>query len=213
MLDVGCGTGQAIFRFGLGNPKAERIVGIDHSESMLAVARRKLQAAGGNQVDLVWTDVVEWLREAESEAFDLVTAIGFLHHLSDEGVGEALSRMASVTRPGGRIVIAEPMIDDSASEPRLVRIWNRFSLARGAGYSVPAQEPEERPLPPALLYKAFENAGLEIRSHASSWEIFNWSTRPGWIERRLIRLLFRVGGPGIVNAWCLKPAVPDNTRT
>lgn len=213
MLDVGCGTGQAIFRFGLGNPEARQIIGIDHSESMLAVAKRKLQAHSGDRIDLVKTDVIEWLGKAESEPFDLITAIGFLHHLSDEGVAEALSMMALRTRPGGRLLVAEPMVDPSISEPRLIRLWNRFSLARRVDYSSPAQEPEERPLPRALLYEAFASAGLEIRSHASSWEIFNWTTRPGWIERRLIRLLFRVGGPGIVNAWCLKPAVPDNTRT
>jgi ubiquinone/menaquinone biosynthesis C-methylase UbiE len=205
MLDLGCGTGQAILRFGLSAARADRIIGVDHSKSMLSVARRKIEAAGGDRTELICSDVLEWLRTSEMAPFDLVTAIGFLHHLSDEQVDEALSWIAFRTRSTGRVIIAEPMVDPAHREPRAVKVWNRFSLARRRGYSVRADEPDERPLQRELLDQAVERAGLQVRAHTSSWEIFNWSLQPGWIQRRAIALLYRWGGPGIVNAWCLQP--------
>ncbi|MDZ7789432.1 MAG: class I SAM-dependent methyltransferase [Xanthomonadales bacterium] len=209
MLDCGCGTGQAILRFGLTQNGFDSVVGIDHSRSMLDALRQKLHETQKSRIRLIQDDVIEWLARGEESGFDLITAIGFLHHLSDEQVVQTLRLMTERVGPGGQIVIAEPMIDEKLSEPALIRWWNRHSLARGAGYSTPADEPDERPLPRNLLYSAFDQARLRVEAHTSSWEIFNRSTRPGWTERSLIGLLYRWGGPGIVNAWKLQPIVDE----
>jgi SAM-dependent methyltransferase len=203
MLDCGCGTGHAIERFGLTESHFSEIIGIDHSRGMLETAENKL--GRDQRVRLIQTDVLEWLAESETSDFQLITAVGFLHHLSDEQVFDALKLMAGRLAPNGQIVIAEPMVDECLVEPRLIRWWNHRSLARRAAYSRPVQEPDERPLPRELIQDAFESAGLRVCDHASSWEVFNHSTQPGWLERFLIGILYRWGGPGIVNAWRLQP--------
>lgn len=205
MLDCGCGTGHAILRFGLSHENFTTMIGIDHSRGMLDAARRNLGDRQAGHVRLIQTEVIEWLTESQEPEFDLITVIGFLHHLSEPQVAQTLKLVAQRVKPQGHILIAEPVVDGDRSEPALIRWWNRRSLARYADYSTPAQEPDERPLPRELIHDAFAQAGLRICAHASSWEIFNHTARPGWTERCLIGFLYRCGGPGIVNAWRLQP--------
>lgn len=203
MLDIGCGTGQALCRFASPPARFEEILAIDHSAGMLESARRNVARAGVTGVDFRQTDVIEWLSEEQTERFDLITAIGFLHHLDDDQVGKVIGCMASSLAPKGRIVIADPVDPEGQREPAAIQRWNQRSLAVKNTYSEEPDEPDERPLPRTLMNGAFEAAGLKIIEHTSSWEIFNHSENPGLLERLRIRYLYRHGGPGIVNAWLL----------
>jgi len=202
MLDIGCGTGQALCRFASPPASFERILAIDHSAGMLESARRNVGRAGVSRVDFRQADVIEWL-EGGGDRFDLITAIGFLHHLDDDQVREVISLMAMRLARGGRIVIADPVDPEGLAEPAAVQRWNQRSLALKNTYSEEPEEPDERPLPRALMHASFNAACLQILAHASSWEIFNHSEKPGLLERLRIRYLYHQGGPGIVNAWLL----------
>ena len=201
MLDIGCGTGQAICRFAAPPARFERVTAIDHSVGMLRSARRNLARVGVESVDFHQADVIEWLKQIQGQRFNLITAIGFLHHLADDQVGQVISRMAAVLKPHGKIVIADPVDPENLREPAAIQRWNCKSLASKNNYSKEPEEPDERPLPRALMQDAFKAAGLQVIKHASSWEIFNHSENPGLIERLRIRHLYHQGGPGIVNAW------------
>ncbi|QOC22224.1 hypothetical protein IC757_14570 [Wenzhouxiangella sp. AB-CW3] len=48
--------------------------------------------------------------------------------------------------------------------------------------------------------------GLGVALHRSSWEIFNRTENPGLLERAVIRVLFHLGGNGVVGMWLLKHA-------
>jgi ubiquinone/menaquinone biosynthesis C-methylase UbiE len=204
MLDIGCGTGQAICRFGAAPARFESITAVDHSSGMMASARGNVERAGLSNVDFVQADVIEWLDKAEPESFDLITAIGFLHHLDDDQVRQVVARMSHCLKPAGKVLIADPLDPEDRPEPPIIQRWNRKSLAVQTGYTEEPEEPDERPLPQSLMNEAFETAGLRILKHASSWEIFNHSTHPGLLERLKIRFLYHWGGPGIVNAWLLE---------
>lgn len=203
MLDVGCGTGQAVCRFG---PRVERVTAVDHSRGMLEEARRNVRQAGVGQVEFIETDVLEWLDTERQARFDLITAIGFLHHLTDDQVMRVVERMSGLLAAGGRILLADPVDVGDRRPPSLIERWNRRSLAATATYEHEPPEPDERPLPLPLMERAFSGARLRVIAESGSWEIFNRSVHPGLAERLMIRVLYHYGGRGVVRAWLLGAA-------
>ena len=94
VLEVGCGTGHWTkwFREGLGM----RVVGLDLSEGMLAVARRRLPEVPfvrGDGRDLPF----------RGESFDAVVAITVLEFVPEPR--RVLDEMWRCVRPGGRMVV------------------------------------------------------------------------------------------------------------
>lgn len=92
LLEVGCGTGLLLERFGA---FARTAKGIDLSPRMLDRARaRGLDVAAGSATELPFPDA----------SFDVACAFKVLAHVED--VARALAEMTRVTRPGG-VVLAE----------------------------------------------------------------------------------------------------------
>lgn len=118
VLDVCCGTGDLAFALKRAVGRQGRVVGLDFSAEMLAVAREK---CGRNQlwVEFVLGDVLE-LPYPDS-LFDACT-VGFgIRNVSD--IVRAFSEMGRVCRPGARVVCLE------ITQPRLpgfrefYRLW------------------------------------------------------------------------------------------
>lgn len=98
VLDVCCGTGDvslAVAREGA------EVVGLDFSEPMLAVARRRVPKDGN--VTFMQGDALSLPFEAD--AFDAVTISYGLRNLADIPAG--LAGMLRVLRPGGRLLILD----------------------------------------------------------------------------------------------------------
>lgn len=119
-LDLATGTADVALEI-LRQEAGARVLGLDPSPGMLAVGRRKVEAAGlGEKIEL---------REGQAEALDLaddsvdgvVVAFG-IRNVPDRP--RALLEMARVTRLGGRVVILE------LTEPRrgLLAPWVRFHV-------------------------------------------------------------------------------------
>jgi SAM-dependent methyltransferase len=95
ILDVGCGVGEAaIYAAGAD------YVGIDLSETLVRVGHQR----PGRR--LAVADITR-LPFAEG-AFDRVSCLGVLHHLSRDAIRPALCEMARVLESGGEIAIIEP---------------------------------------------------------------------------------------------------------
>lgn len=118
VLDVGCGTGEfehlAHQRF----PEA-RLVGVDVTPDMLAVARGKFP-------DAAWVTFL--LAEAEalpfaSEHFDAVVSCSMLHHVQEPE--RLLRECARLLRPGGQLVIVDWCRD--FPHCRLAHYWLRLT--------------------------------------------------------------------------------------
>jgi Flp pilus assembly protein TadD/SAM-dependent methyltransferase len=95
MLIAGCGTGQHAVetaRCCLG----ARILAVDLSLASLAYARRKTAEAGFTNIDYAQADI---LRLEGAPRFDVVEAVGTLHHLADPFGGWRL--LLALLRPGG----------------------------------------------------------------------------------------------------------------
>jgi ubiquinone/menaquinone biosynthesis C-methylase UbiE len=94
LLDVGSGTGHW---YPLYEAKGYKVVGIDISSGMLAVARRKFGAGLG----LVRCDAMRLpLRD---DRFDVVCAVATLHLIRDPA--DVLHEMYRCLKPGGRMIV------------------------------------------------------------------------------------------------------------
>ena len=103
VLDVGCGTGDDLNAIAAIVGDAGRAVGLDVSEALLAEARKRA-AAQGVTVELHAGDA-HALPFADA-SFDVARTERVLQHVQDPA--RVLAEMVRTTRPGGRVVAAEP---------------------------------------------------------------------------------------------------------
>ncbi|MFF0574105.1 class I SAM-dependent methyltransferase [Streptosporangium saharense] len=116
IVDVGCGTGSLAVLLARVEPGA-RIVGLDPDPDVLAVARRKADAAG---VTAHWRvgmgdNLVEALG---ADPVDTVVSSLVLHQCPIAVKRAVLASMCAVLRPGGKLVIA----DYGLQRTRLMRL-------------------------------------------------------------------------------------------
>lgn len=105
VADLGCGTGDVAGRIA---PHVSRVVAIDREPAMLEAARRRL--AGFTNVDFVEGDLYDLpLRDASIDA--AVVSLVF-HHLADPA--RAMTEIARVLKPGGKLLVIDMMPHDHA---------------------------------------------------------------------------------------------------
>jgi demethylmenaquinone methyltransferase / 2-methoxy-6-polyprenyl-1,4-benzoquinol methylase len=97
VLDVCCGTGDVAFALAQSGAK---VTGLDFSEAMLSVARRRGVAAG---VEFIQGDALALPFPAAR--FDAVTVAYGVRNMAD--VDRGLDELLRVLKPGGRLVILE----------------------------------------------------------------------------------------------------------
>lgn len=100
VLDVGTGTGRILELLA---PRADRLLGIDQSPQMLAMARARLERAGLRNAQLRQGDI--FALPAERNTYDLVVLHQVLHYLDDPS--RALREAARSLRPGGRLLVID----------------------------------------------------------------------------------------------------------
>lgn len=99
VLDLGTGTGRMLQ---LLSDRAERLVGVDASHAMLAVARARL-AEAQVRAELRQCDV--YALPFEMKGFDLIVLHQVLHFLDDPA--RVLREAALRLRPGGRLLVVD----------------------------------------------------------------------------------------------------------
>jgi SAM-dependent methyltransferase len=109
VLDLGCGPGA--WRSYLGDVQ---YVGIDLSEAYIARAREHFGESGEFHVG----DVT--VIDDRLHGFDLVTALGVLHHLDHDGAQRMLAGAAQALNPRGRLVTIDPTF--ATEQSRLARM-------------------------------------------------------------------------------------------
>ena len=120
-LDVGCGTGAFAYAIA---PLVGEVVGVDSSEGYLASAREhapencRFVLGNAESLDFPYGD------------FDLVGCLRVLHHVRRPEL--VVSELARVTRPGGRIVIADQLGD---IDPIRSLEVDRFERARDPSHT------------------------------------------------------------------------------
>ncbi|MBV8147533.1 MAG: methyltransferase domain-containing protein [Candidatus Eremiobacteraeota bacterium] len=102
ILEVGCGIGAQTITLSRNSPEA-RFTSIDFSEPSLAAARRAVEAANLQNVELLQADIFDLPFAPES--FDHVFSCFVLEHLPHPA--EALRLLKRVLKPGGSITAIE----------------------------------------------------------------------------------------------------------
>jgi ubiquinone/menaquinone biosynthesis C-methylase UbiE len=91
MLDIGCGAGRDAEYF---VKKEYDYVGIDASDGMLAIARKRLPNTQFVKMDFTLLDF-------EPQSFDCFMACASLLHIPKENLPAVLSKIKTVIKPGG----------------------------------------------------------------------------------------------------------------
>lgn len=188
MLDLGCGTGQMFLRY---RHLPQTVIAVDHSKHMLAVAAKKAQAAGLNNVEFIEQDLDEFFALNASLRADLITCVGVLHHLDQNGLKEFLLKAFAMLNHFGQLVIAEPIY--SAHVPAIVQSRNSKSiLIDRLKECMPADasDPDEEPLEEAKLLEAVTGSGLRVRKISKGFELFHQRDPIGLMEKLIIRTIY-----------------------
>jgi len=118
ILDVATGTGDmAILSYRLLN--AEKIIGIDISEGMLEIGKKKIEKLGLQQrIELLKGDSETII--FNSNSFDAVTVAFGVRNFQNLELG--LSEIKRVLKPGGKLIVLE------CTKPKLPVIKNFYNL-------------------------------------------------------------------------------------
>jgi SAM-dependent methyltransferase len=120
-LDSGCGAGALAFALA---PHVREVVGVDLSAELVAAGRERAPA----NVTLIEADA-EALPFAVGE-FDLAGTLRVLHHARRPEL--IVSELARVTRPGGRILVADQL---GNVDPLVSLDIDRFERARDPSHT------------------------------------------------------------------------------
>jgi ubiquinone/menaquinone biosynthesis C-methylase UbiE len=101
VLDVGSSSGYLTYRLAAAAGPSGRVTGVDPSEPAIASARRHARAG------LTFTVGVAQDLGMPDASFDVVTCTLAMHHIPARERPAACAEMYRVTRPGGRLLLAD----------------------------------------------------------------------------------------------------------
>jgi len=144
ILDIGCGT--ADIRKYLPNVQ---YYGFDPSSNYIDTAKTNLRGIPGCNLYCASLDEAKLITLPK---FDIVLAIGVLHHLSDEGVIQLAHLAKSALKHNGRLITLDPCYVEGQS------IISRLLIKCDRGQNVRTREGYER-----LMSKSFNTVVSDIR--------------------------------------------------
>jgi ubiquinone/menaquinone biosynthesis C-methylase UbiE len=95
ILDVGCGTGDMVWRLA---PRAREVVGVELSPAMVRFANEQLAAGSWPRVSFVLGDVTRAFADRPDDHFDLATMVLVLHEMPTEALAPVLKEVARLAR-------------------------------------------------------------------------------------------------------------------
>jgi cyclopropane fatty-acyl-phospholipid synthase-like methyltransferase len=125
VLDFGSGIGHLANDF----PAADYL-GIEPLEKCVAFAKKRY---GRENADFIVGDHYS-LANLSNESFDLIIAIGVLHHMDDQSVKDFIKHSYRILVKGGRIVTFDPVFHKNQS------ILSRFVVSQDRGLWVRTPE-------------------------------------------------------------------------
>jgi ubiquinone/menaquinone biosynthesis C-methylase UbiE len=134
VLDVGSSSGYLTHRMAAVAGPSGHVVGVDPAEPAIAYARRR------GLPGMTFTVGVAQDLSLPDESFDVVTCTLAMHHIPARDRQAAFAQMYRVTRPGGRLLVAdiEPLLAQLGGwRTRWAGAMGPFGgLATTAGYEV-----------------------------------------------------------------------------
>ncbi len=122
LLDLGCGDATHIGKV-LNPGQVAEYCGCDLSPYALDVARINLEPFGIT-VNLLCRDMVEVLKEAPENHFDVVYSGYALHHLSTEKKQTFFTECRRTLRENGYVIVVDVMREEGESQPAYLDSYN-----------------------------------------------------------------------------------------
>jgi len=185
MLDLGCGTGQMILRYG---ERFDSITGVDHSPDMLSQARLNVDARGLKDVQFQEANLFDFL-ESDQGGYDFVSCVGCLHHLPLESIPRVFELVRERLNAKAVFLLAEPIDVNLDALPAEVADWNADSIMKERAYSEEPEEPEEAPISQNFLRSRLAEYGFRIVAESRGWELFPQHWPPSDDDKKRIREL------------------------
>jgi ubiquinone/menaquinone biosynthesis C-methylase UbiE len=117
VLDVGCGTGLLSLKF-IKKTNCS-VVGIDNSEEMLSIFRKKIAKFSLNRRIICRFGDASSLK-FENNAFDVIASTVTLHHLKNKY--PAIKKIYNILKPGGRFILGDIDLDTTGSVTNVSRL-------------------------------------------------------------------------------------------
>jgi demethylmenaquinone methyltransferase / 2-methoxy-6-polyprenyl-1,4-benzoquinol methylase len=171
-LDVACGTGRLTLELRDRVGPGGRVVGLDFSERMLAVAR-----AAHPSIEWVHGDATSL--PFEESIFDAATMAFGLRNLGHPDTG--LAEMGRVVRPGGRLVVLEFLRPPDGPVGRAYELYLRHALPRLGGWVAGDRQ-------------AYRYLSDTVGSYLTGEQLLELASSSGWGRPRLWRLNFGTVG-------------------
>jgi ubiquinone/menaquinone biosynthesis C-methylase UbiE len=131
VVDVGCGEGSVVRRYAA---EGARAIGVETGAEPLARARAHAPVSGERYVEGVGEAL-----PLEDASADAVLFVQSLHHVPVDAIDAALAEAGRVVRPGGEVVVLEPLAEGPffslvaiVDDETRVRALAREAVARAA---------------------------------------------------------------------------------
>lgn len=163
LVDLGAGTGGLVLAAA---PLSRRVVAVDVSPAMLAVAGDRAERAGLRNLECVQAGLLTY--EHSGDLADFVYSRHALHHLPDFWKAIALERIASMLRPGGVLRLRDLIFScELGVAVATIKAWLAGASTRlGIGWARAELEThlrEEYSTFSCLLEAMMERAGFAIQ--------------------------------------------------
>lgn len=194
VLDIGSGPGLLACDLAAAVGPAGSVAGIDPSESMLMVARRRPRSPGSAAVDFRPGDAISL--PFPDDSFDVVTSTQVYEYIDD--VPAALAEAHRVLRPGGRLLVLDTDWDSV--------VWRANDEARMRRILAAWDEHLVDPYLPRRLTGLLEGAGFAV-THRAAIPLFNAGYDPNTFSAGLMGFItaFVPGHAGVTEddaaAW------------
>ncbi|MEQ3656837.1 MAG: bifunctional demethylmenaquinone methyltransferase/2-methoxy-6-polyprenyl-1,4-benzoquinol methylase UbiE [Dokdonia sp.] len=123
VLDIATGTGDLIIQ--MAETNASRLVGLDISEGMLSVGRKKIKAAAlDERIEMIQAD--SEAMPFEDNSFDAITVAFGVRNF--ENLEKGLAEILRVLRPGGLFVILETSVPTKTPYKQGYKLYSKYIL-------------------------------------------------------------------------------------
>ena len=119
VLDCCCGTADLSLELGRRVGPSGEVIGVDFSDGMLDIGRRKVTKKQMEQVTLLHGDALDL--PFEDDRFAAATVAFGIRNVAD--LGQGLSELERVVRPGGKVVCLEITTPESGPLVPFHRLW------------------------------------------------------------------------------------------